>query len=149
MGGYTSKAGTNNTFSNTCPLMYGLLYSCFTAALLLLYWYKIEKVLNFTCFPGTKVQILTRKTHCASICAYIDLEAPPLQRFSCYPTQRLSLLIIRTGAYLDLEAPPLQIAQRARIYLLYWYNSTNTDAEDAADLEALPSQTAQRALPLT
>jgi hypothetical protein len=47
------------------------------------------KVLRFTCFTGTKVQILTQKTR--------------LEAFN----------------------------QGTPFYLLYWYKSTNTDAEDA------------------
>jgi hypothetical protein len=113
-------------------------------ALLLLYWYKIEKVFNLLALLVQNCKYLRRRR--TSACT--DPEAPPLQWFSYCCAQRFSLLI-RTGAYIDLKAPPVQLAQRARIYLLYWYKSTNTEAEDAADLEALPLQTAQRALPLS
>ena len=110
-------------------------------ALLLLYWYKSEKVLNLLALLVQNCKYLRRRR----TGAYIDPQAPQLQSFSYCCAQRFSLLI-RTGAYIDLEAPPVQLAQRVRIYLLYWYKSTNTDAADAADLEALPLQTA---LPLS
>jgi hypothetical protein len=77
-------------------------------------------VLSFTCFTSTKVQILalTRYTTRGQKRIHQRANAQGARRgtqFTCFPRTKVHIL-----------------PQKALLYLLYWYKSTNTDPTGAA-----------------
>jgi hypothetical protein len=72
---------------------------------------------QFTCFPGTKVQILTHQMTCSTPYSNVLYSLP--SRKACTSTSRRSC--------------------RCSVYLLYWYKSTNTDADAGAQFTCFTS----------
>ncbi len=84
---------------------------------------------QFTCFTGTKVQILTPEElrRGATQVAARAGDAFTCTQFTCFTGTKLVLLMQVAG---DIAVPPALLAA-ASVYLLNWYKSTRTDAAGA------------------
>jgi hypothetical protein len=74
----------------------------------------LEICAEFTCFTGTKVQILTSEEE---ICT----------RFTCFTGTKVQILTSCGGGAASARGSTGDLYS---VYLLYWYKSTNTDTEE-------------------
>jgi hypothetical protein len=83
--------------------------------------YPQDSQAHFTCVTGTKVQILTRTQ--AAGCAG--------SHFTCFTGTQVQILTrTQAAGCAGGLGTATRRTHRFSFYLLYWYNSTNTDAED-------------------
>ena len=76
---------------------------------------------QFTCFTGTKVQIL------------MQLRQAELgkRQFTCFTGTKVQMMTQLGQLELGKRGPYRRASIQAAVYLLYWYKSTNTDAAGA------------------
>jgi hypothetical protein len=85
---------------------------------------------QFTCFTGTKVQILTHAKSTSTDAAHPQ-EILGTQ-FTCFTGTKVQIL---TQKALVESNFIIRGYKAGSVYLLYWYNSTNTDAEGAGRIQ--------------
>ena len=89
----------------------------------------------FTCFTGTKLQILTRMRALAALMRHssgsVVKQGSLLligARFTCFTGTNVLVQTCFTGTKAASPEGGRAAGDRCSIYLLYWYKTTNTDA---------------------